>query len=144
MLLYIDDEMVRKNSSKSVNSVWLKRSRDPDALSKRPDILPNPLLWRQITAADRLEENDCFTKSKKTEAKSRLIAFDRGVSDMVSTAKHILSMVNDGCIPIADSNDITKATRKFTHTALTKLEVEFYKEISSPKLINDNAERLVL
>ena len=143
MLRYIDDEMVRNNSVKSANIVWLKRSRNPDALSTRPDILPNPLLWRQIVAADRLEENDRFSKKEKSIAKSRLIAFDRGVSDMVSTAKNILSLVHDGRIERAESDDISKATRKFTHAALTSREIEFYQNISSPKFINENAERLL-
>ena len=153
----IEREIKSNNSSAGGRIVWLRRAKcaDPNYLRGRPDVLPNPSLWRQriangSVAKNVLESMDSSTlsqtktdsvKNKKiatdaAEAQQRLISFQRGAADMAATASAMIKLVDENkVIPIASHNNILLATNKFKRTFLTPREVEWYRNISTARQI---------
>jgi hypothetical protein len=115
----IDKEITNSNSSKGGRIVWLRRSKiadDPDYLNRRPDILPNPKLWREriANAPPSTHDDDSsalastrpkrsaeeIAKTKKDtadakEAQQRLISFQKGASEIALTATYVLKLLDD-------------------------------------------------
>ena len=155
----IEHEIKRNNSSAGGRIVWLRRARcsDPDYLTNgRPDVLPNPKLWRERIAkaaeankqstessasTSLLISKDEGAKNKKiaadgAEAQQRLISFQRGATDMAATASAMLKLVDDNCvIPVATHNNIAIATNKFKRHILTPREVDWYRGINTARQI---------
>ena len=166
-LKQIDLEISRGNKNTTGRIVWLRRSKcgDPDHLQGRPDILPNPKLWRQRIAnaynqskphAEDPEEEESFSsvpkptaESKKAtadaaEAQQRLISFTRGAADIASTASQMLKLVDcNNVLSVASHNNIVLATNKFKRAILTPREVNWYRNRSSANAIISLTEKLV-
>ena len=163
----LDEEISRNNSSVSGRIVWLRRSRcsDPDHLNGRPDVLPNPKLWRQriadeasiskgsevcpeestpSTSVSRSIETSAKNKMIKADAavaQQRLISFQKGASDIAATASAMLKLTeNNTVVPVAEHNNIVVATNKFRRVVLTPREVAWYQSLSKTRDIGLQAE----
>ena len=157
----LDREITRTNSKSGGRIVWLRRSNisdDPTYLGRRPDILPNPELWRSIIATDaakrKLIEEDgvnnagtqplkAKTDPEVTLAQSRLIAFQRGATEIATTASQVLKMIPSQ-IELSDKNvNIRIATSNFRKPVLTQREYDWYKSHSTANGILRRQEALV-
>jgi hypothetical protein len=153
LLQKIDDEISRNNSSAGGRIVWLRRSKcsNPDYLNGRPDVLPNPKLWRQRIAnnvettidrgiaAQEATSSTLVTRSDETTAKNkrikldaaeatqRLLHFQKGASDIAATAAAMLKFTeNESVVPVAKHNNIVSATNNFQRISLTPREIAWY------------------
>ena len=162
-LKVIDNEITQGNvKQEGARIVWLRRSKaDPNYLNGRPDVLPNPKLWRERMAnapkppspdqqpPPRLSKEE-IAKNKKlsldaSESQQRLVSFQNGAADMASTATFMIKHVDDGCaISIAPHNDIVTATNNFERLVLTPNEVAWYRSISTARQICALAEARAL
>jgi hypothetical protein len=132
----IDKEITAGNSSKGGRIVWLRRSKicdDPNYLARRPDLLPNPKLWFGIIKTDAekrkiLEENatnagvsqpKIKADPEVTLAQSRLIAFQRGATDIATTASQVLKMIPSQIDLDEETQNIKIATSNFRKPVLT-------------------------
>ena len=66
MLKIIDAEMIKGNKSEAANIIWLKMSQSPRALDGRPDVLPNPELWKAHQRGSSAPESQPLSRSKAT------------------------------------------------------------------------------
>jgi hypothetical protein len=156
----IDREITRTNSSSGGRIVWLRRSKisgDPNYFTRRPDILPNPELWRSIIATDAkkqaLAEEDAKNSGipppkakadpEATLAQTRLVAFQRGASEIATTASQVLKMIPSQIVVNETILSIQKATSSFRKPVLTKREFDWYKSHSTANLILHRQEALV-
>lgn len=156
----IDREITRANSSKGGRIVWLRRSKisnDPNYLSRRPDLLPNPDLWKGTLAThatkQKLAEEEAAASGQpkqkvKTDpevnvAQSRLIAFQNAAAEMASTASLILKLIPSQIDVTDETSDIKKATSSFRRPVLTRREEAWYQSISTANLILQKQRRLV-
>ncbi len=158
----IDNEISNSNASQEVaRIVWLRRSKvdNPNYLNGRPDVLPNPKLWRERIANESKPLNPEANVSAPTkeeaikqknatadakEAQLRLIEFQKGAAEIATTATFMLNLVDDECaISIASSNDIDTATNSFKMAVLTPREIVWYRSICTAKLICAKTEALV-
>jgi hypothetical protein len=155
LLQRLDQEISRNNSSAGGRIVWLRRSRcsNPDHLKGRPDVLPNPRLWRQRIADEadlktRMEEDAASStsdnkkiKADAAEATQRLLTFQKGASDIAATAAAMLKFTeNNVVVPIAAHNNILSATNNFKRVCLTPREVAWYESICKTRDIGLQAE----
>ena len=172
-LKLIDDEISKNNSSKGGRIVWLRRSKicdDPGYLERRPEILPNPKLWRDRIAQAPLPETtevsngltaptssiarsksnsaEVLAKRRLTadaaESSTRMLNFQRGAAEMALTASHMLKMIEiNSAMSVSTHNNIIAATREFQKSVLTPREVAWYKSIETAKKIGARIEALV-
>jgi uncharacterized protein YdbL (DUF1318 family) len=133
-------EITDTNTEKGGRIVWLRRSQitdDPEQLQRRPDILPNPQLWRDTLAAYAARDSALASvNDKKPEdvvsADQRLTQFRGSALEMVSAATHILHMIDvTKQITESESTDIAEATSHFNRPVLTKREVQWYRSINT-------------
>jgi hypothetical protein len=164
----IDKEITNTNSSKGGRIVWLRRSKianDPDYLSRRPDILPNPKLWRERIASEppspREDDSSVLSSRKHSaedaakikkdaadakEAQQRLIAFQKGASEIALTASYVLKLIDDddsSWLKMSTNNDIVETTKKFTKAVLTPREVQWYRSVQTAKDITRRQDAMV-
>jgi hypothetical protein len=156
----IDNEITRANSNRGGRIVWLRRSKisdDPDYLSRRPDILPNPELWRSLVATEaakrKASEEDCTqrgipppkikTDPEVTLAQTRLLAFQRGATEIATTANLVTKMIPTQIKLDETSTSIKKATSNFRKPVLTKREHDWYISHGTANLILRRQEALV-
>ena len=156
----IDRELTQSNSSKGGRIVWLRRSKiadDPNYLYRRPDILPNPVLWRSIIATDgtkrKLAQADALAaglpppKFKSDPevalAESRLMTFQKAASEMAVTANLVLKLVPSQIDVTSDTTNIKKATSGFRKPVLTQMEFDWYESIKTPNHILQQQQSLV-
>ena len=156
----IDKEITRTNSSKGGRIVWIRRSKivdDPECLSRRPDILPNPELWRNLIATEEakrklLEEDATCAGAPPPKIKSdplvkiaetRLIAFRNAAAEMATTANLVLKLIPSQIDVTEATQDIRKATSNFRKPVLTKKEEAWYRSISTSNQILHRQEALV-
>ena len=156
----IDKEITAANSSKGGRIVWLRRSKisdNPNYLARRPDILPNPELWFNNIATDtakrKLAEDDARkanlsppkikTDPEATLAQSRLIAFQRGATEIATTCSQILKMIPSQIDVDEGTTNIKKATSGFRKPVLTKREVDWLTSLSTSNIILQRQKALV-
>jgi hypothetical protein len=156
----IDREITRTNSSSGGRIVWLRRSNisdDPNYFTRRPDILPNPELWRSILATDALKRrvieedaNNTGAPQPKIKAdpevvlaQTRLMAFQRGATEIATTANLVLKMIPSQIELDQSNRTIKKATSNFRKAVLTKREHDWYSNHSTVNGISRRQETLV-
>ena len=159
-LKMIEAEITATNSSRGGRIVWLRRSKiseDPHYLSRRPDLLPNPDLWFSITQTDAekrkvLEEDGkrlgvpppkVKSDPEVALAQSRLIAFQRGATEIATTASLVLKMIPEQIEVDASTTDIRQATSNFRKPVLTKREHDWYINLSTSNRILQRQRALV-
>ena len=163
MMSEVEGMMVAENTNKSGYLRFLKRSlvKDVEWLDKRPDIIPNPKMWREQTKKATTTDDSATTASisdstgtgkKEKEKKdpvyelavTRLMQFNSGATQMAKTAKHMLELHRAGDrFGFSNSYDICTATRSFREVLLTQRDVTFYENIETISLITQHQERLV-
>ena len=156
----IDREITRTNSSRGGRIVWLRRSKisdDPNYLSRRPDILPNPELWRGLSATharkQRIADEEAVASGKQksiikvdpevTLANSRLVAFQKSAAEMATTASLIIKLVPSQIDVDNAASDIKTATLSFRKPVLTRREYDWYESISTANRILQRQQALV-
>lgn len=146
LLKAIDREITRTNSEHGGRIVWLRRSKiadDPDQLHRRPDVLPNPQLWKGVLAAHTAQQqadqaagvrdnNKGKPPQEVTLADTRLTQFRSNAIEMASASVQILHMVDETKqISISESNDIVSATSRFSKPVLTRREIVWYRNMDT-------------
>jgi hypothetical protein len=170
MLAEVEAMMLKENTKKAGYLRFLKRSliKDIEWLDKRPDILPNPKLWREQTkkavlppvpilitvntdgTEDHLPTTSTGKKVKEKKdpvyelAVTRLLHFNSGAQQMAKTAKFMLELHRAGDrFAYSDSLDIIGATRSFREVMLTAQDVIFYENIETTARVTQVQERMV-
>ena len=161
MVADIEANLLSKNTSKAGHILFIKRSNcsDPDWLSKRPNVLPNPKYWREQAAntkevdvasilAVSIDESSQTKRRHRTKdeiehdnAITNTLKFNSNASNMVKAAKHMLELsTHDVLISKSESMDIIKATRCFHLPVVTARDEIFLKNVSSVSLITKATE----
>ena len=144
----IDRALSAGNTGKKGRIVWLRRSKmadDPGYLDRRPDLLPNPRLWKErIALAQQGGNVDALVKADGAEAHARQTAFLGFAAKIAGTAAQVLKIVeNAAMVSISAQIDIVAATNTFSKSVLTTRELEWYRRRNKASLIIEEQDRLV-